>query len=194
MFARFFTRLALISVLAPILAFTPLAASAQSGTVSDTFSAEELLETGGHFFGQVAQGLAALVEQTVSQYGLPNGYVLGEEASGAFVAGVRYGDGTLYTKNAGQHQIFWQGPSLGFDWGVDGSRVMMLVYNLPSVGAIYDRYPGVDGSAFVLGGLGMSVIKRGDVIIVPIRSGVGARLGVNVSYLKITPEATWNPF
>jgi hypothetical protein len=194
MFARIFTRFALISILAPFLALTPIAASAQTGTVSETFSSEELLETGGHFFGQVAQGLAALVEQTVSQYGLPNGYVLGEEASGAFVAGVRYGDGILYTKNAGQRQVYWQGPSIGFDWGVDGSRVMMLVYNLPRVDAIYDRFPGVDGSAYALGGLGISVIKNNEVIVVPIRSGVGARLGVNVSYLKITPEATWNPF
>jgi len=120
--------------------------------------------------------------------------ILGEEGSAALFAGARYGEGQLYTRNAGQHQVFWQGPTIGFDVGGDGSKVMMLVYNLNAVNDILGRYPGIDGSAYVLGGLGMTVMKRENVVLVPIRSGVGARLGINVGYLKFTSEPTWNPF
>ena len=177
-------------------ALTPLLVSPAlaQGSLSDTYSGEELVETGGEFFGSVAQGLASLVERAISQFGLPNAYILGEEAGGALFAGLRYGEGTMYTRNQGEHPVFWQGPSIGFDIGGDGSKVMMLVYNLPSVSAVYDRYPGVDGSAYVVGGLGMTVMKYGDVVLVPIRSGVGLRAGLNVGYLKFTPEPTWNPF
>lgn len=169
-------------------------ALAQSGSVSDTYSADELVATGSEFFGSVAQGLASVVERTVSEFGLPNAYILGQEGSGAIFAGARYGEGDMFTRNAGQRNIYWQGPSIGFDVGGDGSRVMMLVYNLPNVDSIYGRYPGVDGSAYVVGGLGMTVMKYHDIYLVPIRSGVGARLGVNVGYLKFTDEPTWNPF
>ena len=172
----------------------PQVATAQSGSVGDTYSGEELIATGSAFFGSVAQGLASVVERAVSQFGLPNAYVLGEEAGGAIFAGARYGEGTMFTRNQGEHSVFWQGPTVGLDFGGDGSKVMMLVYNLSSVSDIYGRYPGVDGSAYVVGGLGMTVLKFGDVILVPIRSGVGARLGINVGYLKFTQEPTWNPF
>jgi len=100
----------------------------------------------------------------------------------------------MYTRNVGQREIFWQGPTIGFDVGGDGSRIMMLVYNLPDVNAVYGRYPAIQGTAYLVGGVGMTVLKRDNVIIVPIRSGVGARLGVNVGYLKFTAEPTWNPF
>jgi hypothetical protein len=186
-------RLVLSFLLVLGLAFTPVSALAQ-GSVSDTFSVDEVLETGGEFFGSVSQGLASLVERAAGQFGLPNGYVLGEEASGALFIGGRYGEGTLYTRNQGDYPLFWQGPSIGFDVGGDGSKVMMLVYNLDSTNEIFDRFPGVDGSAYVVGGLAMSVMKRGDVIVVPIRSGVGLRAGLNVGYLKFTNEPTWNPF
>lgn len=187
--------LALGLILALGLAFAPQAASAQSGgSVSDTYTSDELVKTGGEFFGSIAQGLASLVERSVSQFGLPNGYILGEEGGGALIIGLRYGEGTLYTRNAGEHEIFWQGPSVGFDIGGDGSRVMMLVYNLQSVQDVYGRYPGVDGSAYAIGGLGMTVMKFGDVVLVPIRSGIGARLGLNVGYLNFTQQPTWNPF
>jgi len=175
------------------LAMAPQAALAQ-GSVSDTYSSDELIQTGGEFFGSVAQGLASLVERAVSQFGLPNAYILGEEAGGAIFAGARYGEGTMYTRNQGEHPLFWQGPTVGLDFGGDGSKVMMLVYNLQSTGEVYGRYPGVDGSAYIIGGLGMTVIKYGDVVMVPIRSGVGLRAGVNVGYLKFTQEPTWNPF
>jgi len=172
----------------------PQLALAQQGSLSDTYSGEELVERGGAFFGSVSQGLASLVEKAVGQYGLPNGYILGEEAGGALFAGAKYGQGTLYTRNLGEYPVYWQGPSVGIDFGGDGSKVMMLVYSLPDINTIYERYPGVNGSAYVIGGFGMTVMKRNNVIVVPIRSGLGARLGINVGYLKFTQEPTWNPF
>ena len=186
-------RLALSLALLLGLSLAPAPAFAE-GSVSDTYSADELVSKGGQFFGSVAQGLASVVERAVSQFGLPNGYILGEEGSGAFFIGGRYGEGTLYTRNQGDYPLFWQGPSLGFDVGGDGSKVMMLVYNLNSTNDIFGRFPGVDGSAYMVGGLGMTVMKAGNVVVVPIRSGVGLRAGVNVGYLKFTQEATWNPF
>ncbi len=142
----------------------------------------------------MARGLAQIVERAGSQWGLPNGYVLGQEAGGAFVAGLRYGEGVLYTKNAGDLRVYWQGPSLGFDVGGEGARTMMLVYSLPATEAIYQRFVGIDGSAYFVGGLGMTALTANNMVVVPIRSGVGFRLGANVGYLKFTPSATWNPF
>ncbi len=186
---------AFVALTAATLVLTPsLSQAQQQGSLSDTFSGDELVDTGHQFFGSVAQGLASLVERAVSQFGLPNAYILGEEAGGAIFAGARYGEGTMYTRNQGEHPVFWQGPTVGFDFGGDGSKVMMLVYNLSSVQEAYDRYPGVDGSAYVVGGLGMTVMKMKNVVIVPIRSGVGLRAGLNVGYLKFTDQPTWNPF
>jgi hypothetical protein len=158
------------------------------------FQPNEIIDAGHRFFGGVSRGLAGVVEKAVSQWGLPNGYVLGEEAGGAFVGGLRYGDGTLYTKNAGDVRVFWQGPTLGFDAGADGARTMMLVYNLPRTGAIFDRFGGLDGSAYFIGGFGMTALTANNIVLVPIRSGVGLRLGANLGYLKFTQRPTWNPF
>ena len=158
------------------------------------FSSSELVNTGHRFFGTVSRGLAQVVEKAASQWGLPNGYILGEEAGGAFVAGLRYGEGTLYTKNAGDLKVYWQGPSIGFDAGGEGARTMMLVYNLPNTNAVYERFGGIDGSAYFIGGFGMTALTANNIVLVPIRSGVGFRLGANVGYLKFTPQATWNPF
>jgi hypothetical protein len=157
------------------------------------FSPNELVNAGHRFFGSVSRGLAQIVEKAVSQWGLPNGYILGEEASGAFIAGLRYGDGMLYTKNAGDLKVYWQGPSIGFDAGGEGARTMMLVYNLPNTKAIYERFGGIDGSAYFIGGFGMTALTANNIVLVPIRSGVGLRLGANVGYLKFTPRPTWNP-
>jgi hypothetical protein len=158
------------------------------------FSNNELVNAGHQFFGTVSQGLATVIEKAVSNWGQPNGYVLGQEAGGAIVAGLRYGDGTLYTKNAGDLRVYWQGPSVGFDWGGDGARTMMLVYNLPRTDAVYQRFAGIDGSAYFIGGFGMTALTANNIVVVPIRSGVGFRLGANIGYLKFTPNATWNPF
>jgi len=176
-----------------VLFAAPVGANAQ-GAVSETYSPAELVDAGNQLFGSISQGLASVVERAVSQYGQPNAYILGQEGSGALIGGVRYGEGTMYTRNVGQREIFWQGPTIGFDVGGDGSRVMMLVYNLPDVNAVYGRYPAIQGTAYLVGGVGMTVMKRDNVIMIPIRSGVGARLGINVGYLKFTAEPTWNPF
>ena len=160
----------------------------------NTYAPDELLGAGHKFFGNVSRGLASVIERAVSQWGLPNGYILGEEGSGAFVAGLRYGEGTLYTKNAGDLRVYWQGPSVGFDWGGDGARTMTLVYNLPATNAIYQRFGGIDGSAYIIGGFGMTALTANNIVLVPIRSGIGLRLGANIGYLKYTPRATWNPF
>ena len=153
-----------------------------------------MVDAGHNYFGSATDGFARVVERAFQQYGLPNGYVLGEEASGALVGGLTYGEGQLYTKNAGEHQVFWQGPSLGFDYGGQGSRVMMLVYELGSVDDIYGRFAGVSGQAYAIAGAGMTVLQGAHVVIVPIRTGVGARIGINIGYLKLTPRPTWNPF
>ena len=138
------------------------------------------------------------MEKAVSHYGLPNGYIIGQEGSGAIIGGLRYGDGVLYTKTEGQPQVYWQGPSIGWDFGGDGNRTMMLVYDLPNSLAIYRRYAGVNGSAYLVGGLGMTVLANTEtpertVYVVPIRSGVGVRLGMNVGYLKFTPQPHLEP-
>lgn len=159
-----------------------------------TYSDDEIIQAGGRFFGRVTTGLARVVEYAFKNSGRPNGYILGEEASGAFVAGLRYGEGTMYTKNAGEHKVFWQGPSIGYDFGASGSKTMILVYNLKRVEDIYATYGGVDGSAYFIGGVGVTFQKHGHVTLAPIRSGVGLRLGANVGYLKYTRKPTWNPF
>jgi hypothetical protein len=179
----------------------PLAASAQGiqrtyATNPDpsSFQASELVESGHQFFGSASRGLALAVQEATRRWGEPNGYILGQEASGAFFGGLRYGEGKLFTRNAGQRPIFWQGPSLGFDMGGEGARTMMLVYNMPFTEAIYKRFAGVDGSAYFIGGFGVTAVAADEMVVVPIRAGIGARLGVNIGYLKFTPDATWNPF
>jgi len=160
----------------------------------DTFGPDEIVREGHRFFGTVSRGLAQVVEAAVSKWGEPNGYILGQEGSGAFVVGLRYGDGKLFTRNAGDRRVFWEGPSVGFDTGGEGARTMMLIYSLPATDAIYQRFAGIDGSAYFIGGFGMTALTANNIVVVPIRSGVGLRLGANIGYLKFTPKATWNPF
>ena len=178
------------------LAATGLGASsvlAQQGP-PQRFTTNELVDNGHKFFGSMSRGLAQVVEEATKRWGQPNAYILGQEASGAFIAGARYGEGQMYTRNAGQQKIFWQGPSIGFDAGADGARTMMLVYNLPSTSAMFRRFGGVDGSAYFVAGFGFTALTADEVVVVPIRAGVGARLGVNLGYLKFTQSSTWNPF
>src|SRR6266540_4984186 len=133
----------------------------------NTYSSNELIDTGHRFFGTISRGLATVIEKAVSQWGLPNGYILGQEGGGAIIGGLRYGEGTLYTKNAGDLRVFWQGPSIGWDLGGDGDRTMMLIYNLPATNAIYQRFLGVDGSAYLVGGFGMTVLTGNSVVLIP---------------------------
>jgi len=158
------------------------------------YTPSELVNAGHRFFGSVSGAFASVIEHAVSTWGLPNGYVLGEEAGGAFFGGLRYGECMLYTKNAGDLKVFWQGPTVGWDFGGEGARTMMLVYNLPATQAIYQRFAGISGSAYFVGGIGMTALTANDIVLVPIRSGIGLRLGANIGYLKVTPQATWNPF
>jgi hypothetical protein len=159
-----------------------------------TYSSNEILDAGHSFFGTVSKGLASAIEYVFQRQGRPNGYILGEDAGGAFVAGLRYGEGVLYTKDAGNHRVYWQGPSIGYDAGAEGSKVMVLVYNLRDPSEIYDRFPGVSGSAYVVGGVSLNFQAKDHIVLAPIRSGIGLRLGANVGYLKYTPRPTWNPF
>jgi|KBSSwiStaDraftv2_1062776.scaffolds.fasta_scaffold06451_7 hypothetical protein len=161
---------------------------------SRTYSSYEIVDAGHRFFGSITKGLAGVVEYAFQQQGRPNGYILGQDAGGALIAGLRYGEGVLYTKDAGTHRVYWQGPSIGYDVGGDGSKVMVLVYNLRDPSDIYQRFGGVEGSAYVVGGVGLTFQKSGDIVTAPIRTGVGLRLGANIGYLKYTPSPTWFPF
>ncbi|WP_114390911.1 DUF1134 domain-containing protein [Notoacmeibacter marinus] len=188
-----FLKIVFARIFAPFLIALSLGLGAAQAAGED-YSSQEIVDNGHRFFGSTSGGLAQAIETIFAKYGQPNGYVLGEEGSGAFIGGLTYGEGVLYTKNAGDHPVFWQGPSLGFDFGGQGSRIMMLVYNLDSVSSLYTRYGGVAGAAYVLAGVGINVLERNNVLLVPVRTGIGARLGVNVGYLKLTPSPTWNPF
>ncbi len=181
-------------IAAALLILLAAAVLAPTASRANEYTAQEIVDSGHRFFGATSGGLATVIEKIFSSYGLPNGYVLGEEGSGALVGGLIYGEGTLYTKNAGDHKVFWQGPSIGWDFGGNGDRTMMLVYNLDDVSSLYKRYVGLAGSAYAVAGLGFNVLQNGNVLLVPVKTGVGARLGVNVGYLKLTETPTWNPF
>jgi hypothetical protein len=170
---------------------THQAASAQE---AGTFSVEEILAAGHDFFGTTTDGVARAIEWVFSQAGRPSGYIVGEEASGAFIGGLRYGEGTLHLKNGASRKVFWQGPSVGFDFGGNGSRSLVLVYDISSPDEIFDRFIGIEGSAYMVGGLGVNFQKNTKLKLAPIRTGVGARLGANMGYLKYTGHPTWNPF
>lgn len=184
-------RLAAAALLLALLVLPAQQARAQAGQY---YTVQEVIDAGHGFFGSTSGALASAVERVFSKHGMPNGYILGQEAGGAFIGGLRYGEGRLYTKNAGDHMVYWQGPSVGFDYGVEGNRTMMLVYNLPTVDFVYNRFFGVQGSAFAVGGLSVTALTRQGVNIVPISTGIGARLGVNVGYLKMTRLPKVNPF
>jgi hypothetical protein len=169
-------------------------AAAQQGPAPQNYSTNELVSKGHSFFGSVSRGLALSIEKAVGQWGQPNGYILGQEGAGAFIGGLRYGEGVLYTRNAGDLKVYWQGPSVGWDFGGDGARTMILVYNLKSVDDIFRRFGGISGSAYLVAGFGMTALGADGIVVVPIRSGVGVRLGANLGYLKFTPNPTWNPF
>ena len=160
----------------------------------DTYSSKELVDSGHQFFGGLSRGLALTMQEAVRRWGEPSGYILGQEASGAVFGGLRYGEGSLFTRGKGRQKIFWQGPSLGFDVGGEGARSMMLVYNMRGAPDLYKRFLELEGTAYLGAGFGFTAATADDVVLVPIRSGVGLRLGINVGYLKFTDAPTWNPF
>ena len=160
----------------------------------DTYSMKEIVDAGHGFFGKTTGGLAQAVEHVFKKAGRPNAYIIGEEGAGAFIGGLRYGEGVLYPKSGGRYKVYWQGPSIGFDFGGNGSRTLTLIYNMRLPRQIYNRFYGVEGSAYLVGGLGVNFQQDDELRLAPIRTGVGARLGANIGYLKYTEQPTWNPF
>ena len=186
--------------LALVLCLTGATYGAQAqttGSVSkpkSTFTNEEILTKGHQFFGKASRGIGEAVEYIFQSQGEPTAYIVGEEGSGAMVGGLRFGEGTIYYKDGMTQKIYWQGPSVGFDFGGNGSRTMVLVYNSDSPRELYKRFIGVEGSAYLVGGMGVNFQKNNNIVMAPIRTGVGARLGANVGYLKYSRNPTWNPF
>jgi hypothetical protein len=158
------------------------------------YTIDEIMAASAGFFGKVSANLGAVIEHLFKNTGRPTGYILGTEGGGAFLAGLRYGQGTLYVRAGTTQKIFWHGPSLGTDVGADGSKTLFLIYRLKQPDDIYASFAGVDGSAYFVGGVGATFVTNGSVIVAPIRSGVGLRLGANIGYLRFTAHSTWNPF
>lgn len=158
------------------------------------YTLAEIREATSGFFGTVSTNLATVLEHAFSVAGRPTAYVLGKEGGGAFLAGLRYGEGSLFMRNGGKSKVYWHGPSIGTDFGADGSRTLFLIYKLKEPEDLYRAYTGLDGSAYLVGGVGFTLMKGGKVVLAPIRSGLGLRIGANIGYVRFTPRATWNPF
>lgn len=173
-------------------ALLPATAFAQN---NDTYSEPEIVDAAERFFGAGAEGVAAVVSHVFSDLGRPNGYIQGEEGSGAIGVGLRYGDGRLRLKaRSGTTRVYWQGPSIGFDTGGNASKVFTLVYGMRNPDQIYQRFPGVDGSAYFIGGVGVNYQRRDNITLAPMRAGVGLRLGANIGYLAYSRRRRLNPF
>ncbi len=170
------------------------AADRASAATESTLSDKRILAAAESTFGKGAEGLADLIEDVLRDQGQPSAYITGREAGGAFVVGVRYGSGTLHHGVEGDRPVHWTGPSLGFDFGADANKVFVLVYNLHDSQRIFRRYPAAEGNAYVVGGFTASYMRRGDVVLIPVRLGVGARLGVNAGYMNFSEKARWLPF
>ncbi len=177
--------------LAVLLALAPNAAQA---TNDDEFSEDEMFAKASAFFGETTEGLAKAIEHVFKDQGRPNGFVTGEEISAALIIGLRYGDGTLHRKNGDTRKVHWQGPSVGFDAGGNASKVFVLIYHLKDNEEIYQRFPGVEGTFYFVAGVGVNYQQTGDIILAPIRTGIGLRAGANVGYLHYTKKRSWNPF
>ncbi len=165
-----------------------------SDATASSLSKQRVLSAAESTFGKGAEGLADLIEDLLRDQGEPSAYITGREAGGAFVVGVRYGSGTLHHAVEGDRPVHWTGPSLGFDFGADANKVFVLVYNLHDSQRIFRRYPGAEGKAYVVGGFTAHYMRRGDVVLIPVRLGVGARLGVNAGYMNFSEKNRWLPF
>ncbi len=170
------------------------------GTEADSRPNEGTYEEGDigieadNFFGEGAEGIADVLNKVFADQGRPNGYIKGEEAGGALVVGVRYGKGTLHLKNGEIRDVYWRGPSIGFDVGGNAAKAFVLVYELPNVKSAFQRFPGVDGSLYFVGGVGVNYNRAGSIVLAPIRFGVGWRQGINIGYMHLSPEKSWIPF
>jgi hypothetical protein len=159
-----------------------------------TYHEDDLIGAAEGVFGKGAHGLADVIRDILHKQGQPVGYITGREAGGAFVAGLRYGSGTLYHKVEGQHPVYWTGPSLGFDFGGNAGNTFVLVYNLYNTDDLYRRYAAAEGQAYFIGGFHVSYLRRDNVVLIPVRLGVGLRLGVNAGYMKFSRKQNWQPF
>ena len=167
---------------------------AVAASQGDTYKKDDLIGAAEGVFGKGAEGLARIIQDVLDKQGEPNAYIVGREAGGAFVVGARYGSGTLYHKVEGERPVYWTGPSIGFDAGANAGSTFVLVYNLYDTKELYERYPAGEGDAYVVGGLTASYMRKGNVVLIPIRMGAGLRLGVNAGYMKFSKKQRWLPF
>ncbi len=177
-----------------ILALLMLLPGAATFAADDTFGADNVLSEASAFLGEGTAGVAEVIEKLFADLGRPNAFIKGQEASGALGIGGRYGNGTLQMKGGGGTSVHWAGPTIGFDAGANASKVFVLVYHLPNIDALFQRFPALDGSFYFIGGVSANYHQSGDIILAPIRLGAGLRAGVNIGYMKYTRKKTWNPF
>lgn len=176
----------------PCVSMAEETADSQSG--GETYSEQSVLDDAADFFGEGAEGIGEVIAKVFEDLGEPNAIIKGTEASGAFVVGARYGEGKLEMKSGPGAQVFWSGPSVGFDAGGNLSKVYVLIYDLPAPDAIFQRFPAVDGSFYFVGGVSANYHQSDNIKLAPIRLGAGLRSGVNIGYMHYTREKTWNPF
>lgn len=172
----------------------PAEQTARAADTTQTYQEDDLIGAAEGVFGEGAQGLAGLIEDLLRDQGEPNGYIVGREGGGAFVLGVRYGSGTLYHKVEGQKPVYWTGPSIGPDVGANAGSTFILVYNLYDTEDLYERFPAGEGQLYALGGFNASYVRKGDIVLIPIRVGGGLRVGVNAGYLRFSKKQRWLPF
>ncbi len=169
-------------------------ASRAAASPSDTYKSDDLIGAAEGLFGKGAEGVARMIQDLLAKQGEPNAYIVGREASGAFIFGARYGSGTLFHKIEGEKPVYWTGPSIGFDAGANAGNTFILVYNLYDTEDLYERFPAGEGQAYVIGGLTASYMRKGDTVLIPIRVGAGLRLGINAGYMKFSKKQRWLPF
>lgn len=178
----------------PPAASNPPPAPAANQSADNTYNEYETTNEAVNFLGGSAEAIAKLMDKAFADYGRPNAYIKGEEGGGAIVFGLRYGKGEFVSKSGEHRVVYWQGPSVGWDFGADAGKVFILVYNLPNAEQLFQRFPGVNGSLYFLGGVGMNYLRSGDIVLAPIRVGVGMRLGASVGYMSFTKDQSYNPF
>ena len=193
-FTRFIKGRRSVIALLALLLTAPAFAAESAADEKDTYDQDSIIKDAVGWFGKGSEGLAKVVEKAFKEHGRPNGYIKGEEAGGAISVGVRYGNGTLVMKSGGKRTVHWQGPSIGFDLGANASKVFVLVYHLPSSDSLFQRFPAVDGSFYYVGGAGINYQQRDNIILAPIRLGVGLRAGASIGYVHYTKTKTLNPF
>ena len=193
---------AFAAVVTALVPFSPV--TAEEGEVqqaadnmqqaADKFSQNEVVLAAANFFGTTTEAVAKAVQRVFADQGLPDAYITGDEGSGAVVVGLRYGQGWLIRKHAPPLRVYWQGPSVGFDLGANASKAFVLIYNLGSSERLFQKFPGVEGSSYLIAGIGVNYLRASNITLAPMRTGVGLRAGVNAGYLTFTREATANPF